>query len=128
MNRLQRLKLYFRGPKDPELELTPAEHAWWETIAAPIRSRTFVQSLSAVFIGMLAGRLIMDIVGRATGTIDPGHTHIFSFFFTGVMGLMGTLAGWHALLTVKQKQMIRSRRLRAAMKLEQPDTHEPAAD
>jgi hypothetical protein len=125
MNRLQRWKLYFRGPKEPELNFTQAELAWWESIASPIRSRTFVQSFAAVFIGMLAGQLIMEIIGRATGTTDPRRLHVFSFFFTGFMGLFATMVGWHTLLKVSQQQMIKSRRLRAAMKLDQPDFDEP---
>lgn len=107
MTRLQRLKMYYAAPTEPDANPTPAEWIWWNAIAAPIRARTFFQALVATAGGLALGRVVMAAVGSPPSRV--GLTYMIVF------GSIATVFGWLSLLGTKQKQMIRSKRLRDAM-------------
>ena len=116
MKRLERFHMLFNKPSEPAIDLTIEEEAWWKQHAWPIRRRTFARSVAGVAVGLAVGAVLFPTILWALGV--PWHLSRHLAFNTALYLLVFPFIVCGGLLTAKKIELIRSKRLRDAMLLE----------
>lgn len=122
MNRLVLWLEHFDSPAEAPLDYTPEEDQWWARKEPTLVVRTFGMTAASFAIGAVVGWLLSAAADPSSALeFDISIWKIVPILILGFSGLLISIFA----LSDRKGQMVRSRRLRAAM---QADESEPVVD